>query len=409
MMTAKGFIKSLGIVLVLNIIVKTFWIFWVDASVQQHVGNNDYGMYYATLNLVLLCNIVLDFGITNAYIAEGNSMMTNRSKAIKLKLIFGVLYLLVVALVAAIVGIPSVWLCIPLALLQIANNFLTFHKYILQSEGKNKIDQVSSVLDRIIAGIVIMCAIFSPQYFFKFNTTAYAWTQAIAVGITIAYIRFFYIVDLPKAMLSKTDLMQMLRKAAPFTIIIILMAIVQRADVFFIKQLHHDAYNEIARYTYGYRILDALNNFGYTIATYLFLFYCTPTLHKSEIVKTTKIASTSLFALCAILLITIFFWGEQIAMRLYKTWNNEIQRMMLCNIIAFAGTALVHVYSTLLTARKAFKSLLLLIGFCVLFLSVLHLLYTAQFGALAATYITASTQLLFGIGCLIACKVKKLI
>ena len=59
------FTTNLLILLLLNILIKPFWIFGIDRSVQNLLGAGEYGMFYTLFNFSLLLNILLDLGITN--------------------------------------------------------------------------------------------------------------------------------------------------------------------------------------------------------------------------------------------------------------------------------------------------------------------------------------------------------
>jgi len=61
----KKFFSNLVLIIVLNLLVKPFAIFGIDATVQNRVGADDYGLYFALLNLTFLFNIVTDLGINN--------------------------------------------------------------------------------------------------------------------------------------------------------------------------------------------------------------------------------------------------------------------------------------------------------------------------------------------------------
>ncbi|MBL0043910.1 MAG: oligosaccharide flippase family protein [Flavobacteriales bacterium] len=61
----RVFVTNLALVLVLNLLVKPFYILGIDAQVQVRVGTEAYGSYAALLSLSFLLNILLDFGITN--------------------------------------------------------------------------------------------------------------------------------------------------------------------------------------------------------------------------------------------------------------------------------------------------------------------------------------------------------
>ena len=49
----------------LNLLVKPIALFGIDATVQNRVGPENYGLYFSLLNLSVLFNILLDVGINN--------------------------------------------------------------------------------------------------------------------------------------------------------------------------------------------------------------------------------------------------------------------------------------------------------------------------------------------------------
>src|SRR5690242_1120489 len=58
----RTFLINLALVLVLNLLVKPFYILGIDAEVQVRVGTSAYGTYYALLSLSFLLNMLLDLG-----------------------------------------------------------------------------------------------------------------------------------------------------------------------------------------------------------------------------------------------------------------------------------------------------------------------------------------------------------
>ena len=51
--------------IILNLLIKPIALFGIDATVQNRVGPENYGLYFSLLNLSVLFNILLDFGINN--------------------------------------------------------------------------------------------------------------------------------------------------------------------------------------------------------------------------------------------------------------------------------------------------------------------------------------------------------
>ena len=83
----RKFITNLLILLCLNLLIKPFWILGIDRTIQNTVGTESYGFYFAIFNLTFLFNILLDFGITNfnnKNIAQNNHLLNKHFSGITL-------------------------------------------------------------------------------------------------------------------------------------------------------------------------------------------------------------------------------------------------------------------------------------------------------------------------------------
>ena len=61
----KKLIAGLFWILLLNLLIKPFWILGIETGVQNAVGPDEYGFYFAIFNLAYIFNILLDLGVTN--------------------------------------------------------------------------------------------------------------------------------------------------------------------------------------------------------------------------------------------------------------------------------------------------------------------------------------------------------
>ena len=61
----QKFLSNLVLLLLLNLVIKPVAIFGIDATVQNQVGSEEYGLYFSLLNFTYLFNILLDLGINN--------------------------------------------------------------------------------------------------------------------------------------------------------------------------------------------------------------------------------------------------------------------------------------------------------------------------------------------------------
>src|SRR5215213_9056885 len=65
-MKSVNFFKGLSWLIFLNLLVKPVWIFFIDRQVQNIVGNEAYGKFFALLNLSYVLIFIADAGLTNA-------------------------------------------------------------------------------------------------------------------------------------------------------------------------------------------------------------------------------------------------------------------------------------------------------------------------------------------------------
>ena len=159
----KKFIQNLALLLTLNLLIKPFWILGIDRAVQQEVGTEAYGLYFAIFNFSFLLNILLDFGITNfnnKNIAQNNHLITKHfSSILVLKLMLGVMFMVITLIAGFVIGYNSYQLGL-LAIMGI-NQFLAFMIMYLRSNLAGlhlfKTDSIISVLDRTL--MIIFCSI----------------------------------------------------------------------------------------------------------------------------------------------------------------------------------------------------------------------------------------------------------
>jgi len=144
-------------------LVKPFWVFGIDRTVQNVVGAEQYGFYFALFNFSLIFNILLDLGITNynnRNISQNQEQLTFWfSNILGIRLILGVVYFIASMFIA--------WLCNYSAAQLKMLMFLTFNQFLsalilyLRSNIAGlqlfKTDSILSVLDRVI--MIIICGL----------------------------------------------------------------------------------------------------------------------------------------------------------------------------------------------------------------------------------------------------------
>ena len=92
----KTFVTNLALLVFLNLLIKPFWIFGIDMTVQNLTGANDYGTYASLFSFSIILNILLDLGITNfnnKNIAQHSQLLIKYfSNMVMMKFILGIIY-----------------------------------------------------------------------------------------------------------------------------------------------------------------------------------------------------------------------------------------------------------------------------------------------------------------------------
>src|SRR6185436_16291487 len=108
-MSHSKFYSSLLLLIVLNAVIKPFWIFGIDRQVQNITGAAEYGTYFALLNLSIVFGFLLDWGLTNfinrELAAKKTELQQELGGFLVIKVLFAVLYTGIVIFVALLSGV----------------------------------------------------------------------------------------------------------------------------------------------------------------------------------------------------------------------------------------------------------------------------------------------------------------
>ena len=195
----REFLINTLFLVVINLIIKPFYIFGIDRAVQNRVGEENYGIYFTLFSFTFLFQIINDFGIQNfnsREISQHRQLLDKYFSGImSLKIGLALVYLLVATAVSAF--IPTYWAVLPMVLGLALYNILASLRLYLSSNvaalGMYRLNSLLSVLDRVL--LIIICAIllwvapfsahFSVEWFIYAQTAAYLITAMITLVIVI--------------------------------------------------------------------------------------------------------------------------------------------------------------------------------------------------------------------------------
>jgi O-antigen/teichoic acid export membrane protein len=390
----RKFLTNLGLLLLLNLLIKPFWVFGIDRTVQNIVGSEDFGFYFTVLNFSFLFNILLDFGITNfnnRNIAQNTQLLAKHfSRLVTMKLVLGFLYFLVTLGFGYGYGYRGSQLNL-LALVGFNQFLLSFILYLRSNISGMlmfRTESIMSVLDRLLM-IVIMVVLLWGNITtapFKIEWFVYAQTVSYIIALFVAYL---VVVIKSKSLTISWDwpfFLMIMRKSMPFALLTLLMTIYNRIDTVMMgKLLSNDiAAEQAGIYAHGYRILDATNQISFLFAVFLLPLFSHMIKQGQELLKIIKISFSILIVATGMLAVTTFFYSYEFMDLLYEHHIDESGKVYATMIFGIVAMSTSYIFGTLLTANGNMKALNIIAGISVVISFVLNYTLVPAFMAKGA-------------------------
>ena len=394
----KKFVGNLLLLLFLNFLIKPLWILGIDRSVQNRVGPDEYGLYFALFNISIVFNILLDLGLTHynnqAVSRNKTEVVRNFSYLSSLKIILGFLYVLVTLIAGYVAGYDSMAFGILgiLAINQFLASMILFLRSNLSGMQYYWSDSIISVLDKslmiVICG-VLMYTSFGPR---EFGIVEFALSQ-LASYIIATLIAFFMVLKKVKVFSWRFDFTSFkngLRKSMPYALLILLMALYTRVDGIMLDRMVGAYQSGI--YAAAFRLLDMVNQISYLFGMLLLPMFANMIGKNENISPLTRLSFNLVFTLSLAIALSGFVNADFIIDYLYDNKDvavNESFKWLMLSSVAFATT---FIFGTLLTALKKLRILnvIALSGFVVNIL--LNWILIPNHGAEGASWATFATQ-----------------
>jgi O-antigen/teichoic acid export membrane protein len=408
----RKFLRNLALLLVLNLLIKPFWIFGIDRTVQNTVGAEEYGFYFAVFNFSFLFYILLDFGITsfnNKNIAQNTHLLRKHlSYIISLKVILFVIYLLFTIGGAFFIQYSreQITILIILGFNQFLVSFIMYLRSNLGGLHMFRTDSIVSVLDRCL--MIILCGVllwgnvvetFKIQYFVYAQTISLCLTALITLSIVFRKARQRFL----RIGWNLSFFRMIIRQSFPFAILVLLMTFYNRIDSVMLERILGDDgawYSGI--YASAYRLLDAANMFAYLFAVLLLPIFARMLKQKESVEELIQLSYTLLITPAIIMALASYFYAHEIMHFLYtmhegETLANYEYRISHSSsvfgllMMSFCAISTMYIFSTLLTANGSLKYLnfVALTGvFLNIVLNVLLIPEYKAFGSALATLVT---------------------
>ncbi len=393
------FVTNLILLLALNLLVKPFYILGIEAEIQNRVGPEVFGSYFALINFSFLLNILPDMGTSNwntRHIAQNTHLLGKHfSRIFTLRIALSGLYILVVGIAALLLNYTheQLYMLALLAICQLFAGMIIFLRSNLTGLHLFKQDSLISVLDRALLVGMMALLLWGNFTDVSFRIEWLVYGQTIAYGITF-FTALFFVVRKSGAVtlsLDKAFSASVLKQSFPFAVLIFISMIAYRLDTVMLERLRGK--QEAGVYAMSFRFFEAVNMISYLFAVLLLPLYARMLKHKQDVGPLVKQGFQIMF--CGIFIVTIAsgFYGNEILHLFYnhvEPGSSITFFLLMCSALFFS---LQYIFGTLITASGKLRPLIIIAVIGMLTNVVLNSIFIPLHGIKGAAQTSCITQL----------------
>ncbi|PJA07276.1 MAG: hypothetical protein COX70_07480, partial [Flavobacteriales bacterium CG_4_10_14_0_2_um_filter_32_8] len=396
----RKFISNLALLLFFNFLIKPFWIFGIDRTVQNTVSAEEYGIYFTLFNFSMLFNILLDLGITNynnKNIAQHQQLLAKYfSGIVVFKFLLAILYFLITFIVGYLVGYDSsrFYLLLFLAINQFLISFIQYLRSNIAGLQLYTLDSMLSVLDKTL--MIGFCAIllWGNTFDIQFQLMHFVYAQTLAYAITLLVVFVIVLVKSKqfKFKLNKSFSILILKQTYPYALLILTMTFYYRLDAIMLDVMLENGEKQVAIYAQAYRLMDASNQIGVLFSALLLPMFANMIKNKKKLDGLVRLSFSLLFVPAIILATVCYFFPHQIMNILYHSNASDSAPVLSLLMFCFVAICSTYIFGTLLTANGNLKVLNKLAIGGVLLNFVLNLILIPKYQAIGSAVASLITQ-----------------
>ncbi len=394
----RDFVLNILFLLTVNLLIKPFFIFGIDRSVQNEVGFADYGTYFTLFNFTYLFQIIVDFGIqnfNNRNIAQQPQLLNKYFNHLALlKIMLSLLYAIVVLSAGVLMNYSWFYLFILcfLVLNQIFISLTFYFRSNISGLQQYFTDSLISVLDRVLLIIICSILLWLNPFHQHFRIQWFIYAQTFAYGTTclIAFLQVYKHLKTIDLRFNKAFQWWILRESFPYALTVFLMSVYTRIDSVMIEKMV--GVDETGLYASAYRLLDAANMVGALFAGLLLPMYARQIKEKIAVLDLATFSFKAIWACSAAVAAGCFLFRNDIMNTLYTGANTYSGDLLAWLMLSFPAVCTMYIFGALLTANGSMRQMNWLFAFSVIFNIICNWLLIPHFKALGSAYATLLTQ-----------------
>jgi len=389
---------NIFLLITINALIKPFYLFGIDRTVQNDLGAEGYGLYWVYFNFVFLFQIVGDLGVQNfsqQWISrQRGSVQSTLPRTLGFKFVLTGLFMAVVLAFGFLQGHvqenPFIFLLICLNF--VLNSWVMFLRTKVSGLGHYTLDSVLSALDKLIVILIMSYWIWGSVE--GYDLTDFILAQTIGYGLVVLVLWIWIRVKLGRLSInwSKTSMLAILKRTYPYALAVFLMTIFTRIDVVMLDNLLTDAAYHAGVYAGGMRLLDAANTLGLLFAGLLLPMYSNASRSGQPPRELAVSAWHLLFSIAFPVSVICWVFGTEIAELLYTEADAYWGKVLAILMLTFVIRSTDYVFGSLLTAYERLSFMNRIFGWAVLINVGMNFWLIPMYQAEGAAYATLISQ-----------------
>ena len=398
----KRFTRNIFLLLAVSLIIKPVYVFFIDAQVQNHLGENLYGLYFELFNFCVLFQIILDPGIMNYNTQLISKETTNAEKHFRdiasSRLILLLVYILLVSASALLIDYPKEYYTyLPGVMgILILGSFAQYFRSHFAALGKYHYEAWLSGLDKLL-----MIFIIGYFLYIRKDIELSTFINGQLISLVITGLLFLVILGgmiKMRIRLSVTKLVALIKKTYPFAFILLFMAIYTRIDGVMLGRLLDDDSYSAGLYARSFRLLDSANMIGIMFASLMLPMFSKLIDKRKELNELVEEVSRILFLVCLMVCLVCWYYHKEIMDLVYINNGEEHYRVFRYLMIGFFAMGMSNIFGCLFLASERLKKINILLGLGIVVNVSANYMLIPEFEAFGAVMATLFTQFFVFIG-----------
>lgn len=393
--------SNIFFLVLVNLLIKPLFIFGIDIPVQNRVGEEAYGYYFALFNLAFLFNMVLDFGV-NTFTQRVVARNPDRVQAwlpsvLLLKSALALVFFALVMLVGAGLRLDAdqfrllAWICLNRIL-------ISYHMYFRANVSglqAFRLDAMLSISDRFLTILVVGALLYTDVLgrAFEIQDFVLSTTASLLLTASISWISLRWKNGIIKLQWDPRVFKLVLLRAYPYALLGVLMTLYNRIDGVMLERLLGDQGDTQAGiYAAAYRLLDAATMFAFLISGILLPLFSRLIKERTAIWPMARMGARLMYAVSMAAGLACSAFAGPIMDLLYINADAYWHKIFALLIFGFVFNSSVYVFGSLLTAGGYLRGLNIIALSGVLLNIILNLILIPREMAMGAALATVVTQ-----------------